>query len=367
MERTIHPPRPAEPRRRPVFSLSHLVGLGVVLLAGSITVAVLTLHPSSRADGPSSANGKGDRRAVAVAFVDVEGGVRPLYPTQPGRVVELPVGEGVEVNEGTLLLKVDDTLAKLLLAQAEIDAQAARKRLEQAELLIDQHQKKVKMQEAALEAAKAKKASAQAQLKKAERYRKDRLGVQAEDVTSAGKLVEEAEAGIRAEQAKLDVVKSLEPSGTVELAKLDVKAKQEQVAKARYGVKECGVFAPCKGKLLRTLASVGEVLGVNPRQPALWFCPSGERIVRAEVEQEFARRVAVGQKARIEDDATGGGEWRGKVTRVSDWYTQRRSILLEPLQFNDVRTMEVIIRLENDPKNPLKIGQRVRVMLDGTN
>jgi hypothetical protein len=52
------------------------------------------------------------------------------------------------------------------------------------------------------------------------------------------------------------------------------------------------------------------------------------------------------------------------VTRLSDWYTHRRSILLEPMQFNDVRTLESIITL--DPGQPmLRIGQRMRVTLGG--
>ena len=54
--------------------------------------------------------------------------------------------------------------------------------------------------------------------------------------------------------------------------------------------------------------------------------------------------------------------WRGKVVRLSDWYTHRRSMLQEPLQFNDVRTLECIVQL--DPgQSALRIGQRVRVTL----
>ncbi len=158
----------------------------------------------------------------------------------------------------------------------------------------------------------------------------------------------------------------MEPEAAVRLAELDVNAKEKQLEEAKLGVKECIVRAPCKGKVLRTLARVGEVLGANPRQPALEFCPAGDRIVRAEVEQEFAYQVSINQKARITDDArnNGSAEWSGTVTRVSDWYTQRRSPVQEPMQFNDVRTMEVIIRLDNDAKGALRIGQRVRVELD---
>ena len=75
--------------------------------------------------------------------------------------------------------------------------------------------------------------------------------------------------------------------------------------------------------------------------------------------------MAVGQAARIEDDSTGGGEWRGKVVRVSDWFAQRRSKLLDPLQYNDVRTLEAIIEFDPQPNPPLRIGQKVRVLLEG--
>jgi len=89
-------------------------------------------------------------------------------------------------------------------------------------------------------------------------------------------------------------------------------------------------------------------------------------IVRAEVEQEFAGRVAVGQKALVQDDATGGGSWRGQVKSLSGWYSHRRSMLLEPLQFNDVRTLECIVTLDPDQDlTQLRIGQRVRVTLTG--
>jgi hypothetical protein len=84
-----------------------------------------------------------------------------------------------------------------------------------------------------------------------------------------------------------------------------------------------------------------------------------------EVEQENAARVFIGQPAEIEDDSRTGGRWKGKVVRVSDWFTHRRSMLLEPTQFNDVRTLECILEVEpgEEAKGtlPLRIGQRVRV------
>ena len=67
----------------------------------------------------------------------------------------------------------------------------------------------------------------------------------------------------------------------------------------------------------------------------------------------------------ITDDAVDGASCKGTVESISPWIAQRRSILPEPRQFNDVRTLEVIImpKLRPDSKLTLRIGQRVRVEL----
>jgi hypothetical protein len=72
--------------------------------------------------------------------------------------------------------------------------------------------------------------------------------------------------------------------------------------------------------------------------------------------------VAVGQAASIRDDSSGDGKWVGHVIRISEWFTQRRSVIPEPLQYNDARTLECIIELDA-VQAPLRIGQRVRVTL----
>jgi len=61
-------------------------------------------------------------------------------------------------------------------------------------------------------------------------------------------------------------------------------------------------------------------------------------------------------------ESNAGPGWRGKVLRVSDWCTHRRSMLQEPLQFNDVRTLECIVQLDPGQPTP-RVGQRLRVTL----
>jgi multidrug resistance efflux pump len=283
---------------------------------------------------------------------------------QPGRVVEVMLEENKEVEAGTPLFRLDDTLAREAVARAKIDLGAAEARLKQAKRLPKQHAAKVKAQRALIKVRRREAEAARAQYEKADYYFKNKLGGRPEDVKAALKLAEKVEAAVEAEEDNLVALEALDPKASAEQAEFDVQDKREQLKKAEYGLKECTVRAPVKGRVLRSQLSVGEVLGPSPRQPVLLFCPSLPFIVRAEVEQEFAGRVAVGQKALIQDDSTGGGSWTGTVKGLSGWYSHRRSMLLEPLQLNDVRTLECIITL--DPgQPPLRIGQRVRVTLAG--
>lgn len=304
-----------------------------------------------------------DLRVMAFGHVDVEYGVRSLYPLQPGRVADVPVHEGDVVKAGAALLKLDDRPARFLVRQARADLEAARAALAQARKSPAQHRSKVAQQQAAIEAARQRRSAAKHVLARKQGLAKIQQ-LNADEVRAAENLLKEAEAGLRAEEEKLRELQLIDPDVAVTRAAEDVAAKEARLEQAQHALDECTLRAPAAGEVLRVLAGPGDVLGAQPKQPAVLFCPSGPRFIRAEVSQEFADRVKEGQPAVIQDDSRTAQTWRGRVAHVSDWYTQRRSVLQEPLQVNDIRTLECIVRV--DPgQPPLRIGQRMRVILGG--
>jgi HlyD family secretion protein len=365
---TPEPRRAASPLPRRRVTLIGSVGL--LALTASVAVAVggagwsQAQKPTPSADSPSASASpaRAPGKASCFGYVDVDSGVAALYPAQPGRVVEVMTKEGATFEAGAPLFRVDDTLPKLRVREAKAALAAAESHLTQARSLPEQHKSKIAAQEAIIEAARQEVAAAREQRDKARNFFEKNLGGSEQDVKGADALVRKAEAGVQAREAELAAIKALDPQASITMAEQEVDARRVDLDKAELGVKECTVKAPAKGTVLRLSVSLGEVLGPTPRMPALMFCPDAPRIVRAEVEQEFADHVAVGQVAAIHDDATSTGNWTGKVTRLSDWYTHRRSVLLEPMQYNDVRTMECVIEL-TPGQPPLRIGQRVRVML----
>jgi multidrug resistance efflux pump len=337
-----------------------MVGLGALLVSAIGSVVLLS---GPRAD---AAHGQSDRdiplpRVVCFGHVDVEDGVASLYPLVSGRVLSVPGRENTEVKQGAELVRLDDELARLRTKEAEADLDAAKEQLAQAQKLREQQRLKVSQQEAAITAVTQRLAGSR-EIRDRKRELEKGMHVSPRDVRAAEALVKELEAVQEAEKQKLEELNLNDPGISIRRAQAEVDAKESRLEQARRGVKECVVSAPADGFALRIMVRPGEVLGPQPRQPAVLFCPKGPRVVRAEVEQEYAGRVTVGQTAYVQDDTTSSTTWRGKVIRISDWYTHRRSILQEPFQINDVRTLECIVALDAD-QPALRIGQRVRVVV----
>jgi multidrug resistance efflux pump len=340
--------------------------LGLVLLVGSVAGSRM-LNGGPGADSPGATDpatpAVEPRTVVCIGYADVEPGITPLYPLQPGRVEAIPVREGETVTAGQVLLRLDRRTPEALVVQARADLDAAEAQQEIALKGTEQQALREAQQQEAIEAVRQRLRAAEELLKRREDV-KDLAGSPRElEAARAG--VAEARAVLRAEEKKLLELKLNDPRLALRRAEAEVRARQGKLQQAEAALAECELKAPTDGTVLRILVNRGETLGPQPRQPAILFCPKGDRIIRAEVEQEFAGRVALGQHADIRDDsASSGGRWTGRLIRLSDWYTHRRSIIQEPLQFNDVRTLECIIKV--DPSTaPLRIGQRVRVTLGG--
>lgn len=363
----MNPPRQDASPSRPRFRLTlWVVGVLAASSAG-LTAWALT----SRADAPSGASQtaapRSDQRYSFLGYADLEQGVTALYPLQPGRVLKVFAHDGDAVEADAPLIAMDSKPALRGIEAAEADLADADLQLEQARKLTAQHEAQLEGQRQGVEARKREAAAAHSKADLARRLnRSETKTVSDEDAQAADDQAKGLEAAARGEEAKLHLVELDDPSLAIRRAENAVEGKKAQLRKAELGLRECTVWAPAKGVVERMQVSEGESLGPTPRQPAVMFAAEGPRIIRVEVEQEWAGHVALNQAVAVQDYSASGPTWHGKVTRLSDWYTHRRSIMLDPLQFNDVRTLECIATL--DPgQAPVRIGQRVRVTLDGGN
>lgn len=347
-----------------MVGLSHKYCL--LLFSGLCLATTLVAYQPARAWQTSatqpSSNSTHPPVIVAMGLVDVEQGIARLTSQMPGKIVRIEAKENQTYESGAVLLIVDDTTAKLKLAQAELAVLVAQGKVTQAEAGRKIAEAEKRAQGVAIEVAEAREQT----YKRRQNDTKTLESVPGQTKRDLEDAVRDSAFLVKAEKEKLQVIESkLQFAITEEAqAKLQVQVYQEQVNEAKKAIADCVLKAPYQGKVLRVRARLGELSSPSHPEPLIEFCPDAPRIIRAEVAQEFAHSVNTGQSCKISDDSrNNSGSWTGRIQRVGDWYSPRRSNLFEPLQMNDVRTLECIVTVDPGGE-PIRIGQRMRISID---
>jgi multidrug resistance efflux pump len=346
----------SEPRRIPVVGLIILVAFLIVPIIG---VAWWLNRPKGEILSKGSL---ADLDVVCLGRVD---GLTPnanLEPTIPGKVVELFVAEGQAVKAKDKLLKLDDESLKLRADEAREAVTAAEIEVESTKLEQDLQPHRKMLQEAAVVAAMNRAAAAKG-LYLEKKSAKEFGTVSAAELIAAEAEAKQLEHLVDAEKGKLEELEKVNPGLRIRAAEAKKAMTQTALKQAEKAVRDCLLLAPADGLILRVQTSVGETVAPSGLQPAIIFRPDGPLIIRAELEQEFLGRVKPGMKAMIKDDVRSDSPtWTGTVQRIGNWVARKRSVLLDPGEVNDVRTVECIIALDGKPEG-LLVGQRMRVRI----
>jgi HlyD family secretion protein len=292
--------------------------------------------------------------------IDVDGGVLDLAPVRPGRVVAIPVHEGDVVAAGVTLLQLDEQPARLQIQTARAAQEAAQAQVVLAEEAVRLHPSRVAGQQALARAASNRVSASREELRRKQLQFAKGLGGFREEITAAQDEVKALEAVAEAEDKRLEALRAENPELRVQQARAEVARARALLAEAEYGLEQLVVKAPAPGRVLRVRCGAGEV--VSPERAVIIFEPTRPYLVRAEVEQELIHLVEVGQAAVVRDEMNPSWSWKGRVTRVGDWYSDNPSIPRRMARFTDIPTVECLIAL--DPGHPpVRLGQRMTVFL----
>jgi multidrug resistance efflux pump len=342
------------------LALALLLGSG--LTAGGLYLAGwLTPPAAAPVSGKGNDPGANGRGWACLGYVDLPNGVTSLVPAQAGVVKEVLVKESESVKAGAELVRLDDRTYRLRVAEARAALAAARTGLQQAEETRALHQGQIRQQRAAQEAARFRLSAARNLLDQKVRLRDLNLAA-ASDVPVAEEQVKELEALERVEQARLTELQARDVQLAISRGQAEVDAAQARLDLALQAQQDCVLRAPRDGTVLRLLVGPGDFIGGATRQAALVLAASVPVLVRAEVDQEFAGRVAEKQNATILNEFDPAERWTGTVTSVSRWFSQRRVTAPEPNATGSSLVLECIVTLDPTP-NPPRINQRVRVLI----
>jgi len=341
-----------------------LVVLGLGAIAGAMLSRGLKPQETRSPDGVPSGDIDLPKNAqvVATGEIDVEGGVLRLSPLAPGLISTIHVQEGQRVEAKQPLLVQDAAMAEIGVEQAKSELERAEINVKVAEETAGRHQTLVKQQKELIKSAEAKIASQNAMLKNLEDKLKSNL-VKESAVQAARDLLESAKHELTASQLALEQLERTDPSLPVQVAKNLVKQAAQQVALRKKQLDDFTLKAPIGGIIFRVNVNEGQAWQSFLSTPAIVIRPDKPWIVRCQIDQVDVNKVKVGMPCHIYNDRLDKASWQGSVKSCSDWIAQRKSTGDDPTAFRDVRSMDCIIQLEN-AKEPLRVGQRVRVVIE---
>ncbi|BEU97144.1 HlyD family efflux transporter periplasmic adaptor subunit [Acidovorax sp. DW039] len=295
------------------LTLSSASLLTAALLLGCDAQSAQPPAGTAPAAAPKAAHGK--EIAMARGKVEVQGGLLELAPAQEGIVQTLSVREGQDVQRGQLLLRLEDhtSVADIAVAESELSLAQARHQARQQRLpSLQRHA--ARLAEAVAEGA------------------------------TEPQRAEEAQQALKDAESELSI------------SQAEIRVAQSRIAQIRAQQSKLELRAPEAGNVVRVTTHAGQR---TTAQPAITLLPRRPLIVRAEVNESFAKQVQVGTTASVitDGDSTPVALPAAKVVRISPVLGNGR--LHDDAQRGPVRVVECVLEFEQSPA--VRVGQNVRV------
>jgi HlyD family secretion protein len=317
--------------RKAARAYQPIVALLVWAVAGSMLFSSCNkkekAEAAARADSLAALPATNDR-IVGVARVEPEDGLMTLTAGSSGRVLDVLINENDTLAIGQPLVTLEKNQERSQLTQAS---------------------SKVGSQQAAIAAQQAALESVRLSLQNAEKDYQRNLELY------AGKAITKKD--LDDSKATLDKLKR-----DVEQAEAQMREASSRLAEVRADIgyyrtilNDKSVNALVAGRVLKVLVKKGDY--VNNDTPIADFAPAGPLYAKTEVDELYAERVKVGQKALLVSQTTGDTLATGEVTYAADYLKQKSLFKDQATELEDRRVREVSVRL-NAGQVPL-IGSRV--------
>jgi len=343
-----------EPRR----SKGRLLGTALVLTltagAGAFGAATsLSFFSYAKAEPAKAASAELPWVAAAPGRIEPKSGQVRVAAGLLGRIAEVTVSVNDEVEDGELLIRLDDEEARARLQAAETEA-ASRKRERDAQSL-DKAREDLRKAEDAVFSAERQVTNAQFELEYELQANRSGSGTQVR-VSDARAHLKSARAKLQKErtnyaiaQAKPDVPAPSRLESALQAARSDVAVAEALLEKTR-------IRAPVSGTVLQLPAKAGEMVAPSPDQVLAVIGDMSVVRVKAELDEYDVSKVRVGSKVIVKSNAYPGQEFNGTVAEMAPTLATPKVSLRGARRPTDVEVREVTIDLEGDV--PLIPGMR---------
>lgn len=361
-------PGTSKPKRRirPIFVIA------VLVLIGGVFLAVYEVH-----------------KRLAFVFEEdarIHADLVTVSSRVAGWITEMPAAEGEHVDEGTVLVQIDDRESRILLSELEAQASAARaeraRLAAERNLVASQIDSRLQSERARVSAAEVVVSSLRPQLELAEREL-NRAKKLFDDKVASRRQLDQAEqqhqqidreyriavaelqsaksriAEVEADRARLDVL-----DGDVQVLEQREAEIRARIERQRLDISDRTIKSPLNGIIDKTFVDVGEY--VTPGQRLLLTHNQDKVWVEANVKETVIRKLKAGQPVDIHIDAYPDDPFSGKVSNIGSAATSQFALLPTPNPSGNFTkiTQRLPIRITIDNPDPrLRPGMMVVVKI----
>lgn len=311
-----------------------------------------------------------------------------ITPMTGGQVLRVAVADTQAVKKGDVLVQIDDSDARIALAQAEADLARATRQFGQTSATSEALAAQVQAREADIARARAQVTAAQADFEKAriDLSRRQKLApngaVSGEELTSATNAFAAARANLELAKAGLAQATSTRVAASGQLAANDalvrgtnantapeVLAARAKVEQAKLDLARTVIRAPFDGVVTRRAVQVGQRVAAGAQ--LMLIVPLNQLYVDANFKEGQLTKVKVGQPVELTSDLYGGDvKYHGRVVGFSGGTGS--SFALIPAQNATGNWIKVVqrlpVRVALDPKelqaHPLRVGLSMDAEID---
>lgn len=271
-----------------------------------------------------------------------------------GKVAEVPVAINDKVEEGQLLIRLDDEEARARLASAEAEEGLARR--ERDKQPSTSGRKRVSNAEDSVYSAEREVTGAHFELDAtlASKNRGDATDQQLADARSRLSRARRRVRRERLEYAQAQAKSNLPAPKRFEAALTKARAN---VALAASQLDKTRIRAPLSGNVLQLNAKEGEIVAPSPETPLAVIGDMSVVQVKAEVDDGEVSKIKVGQRAFVRSINYPGRDFEGRVKELAPTMAVPRISARGPRRPTDIEVLEMTIELEGDV--PLLPGMRV--------
>jgi len=307
-----------------------------------------------KASGSSEAVASSRWVAAAPGRVEPKGGLIRIGAPQVGRISDVLVSVNDTIEEGELLVRLDDAEYRAKLAAAETETGSRLRERDNASLSSS----RADVRKGEDEVYDAERSVTGARIELDSMLRARRKGEASKrDVDDARRRLDDAQARLKAARTK--VARAQAKSDVAEPSRIEsaLSAARSDVAIADALLDKTRIRSPRLGTVLEVNAKDGEIVAPTPELSLIVIGDLSSLRVKTEVSEADISKIKVGQRAYVKTIAFPGKEFSGKVSEIAPLLSSPKQGGRGPRRPTDVDVLEVTIDL--DSQTQLRPGMRV--------